>query len=270
MHAARLSAFGLTLLALVVTAAPAAAMDFTLPSITVASPGCGIFDASCAAAVGTTSTSFGTFTSTEQGDTTTETPTPDGRGICMSLSGTATLESSNGVDILALTSNAASDTLCYTQPLGTDGLTDPHAPGPWPLALTVSVDPHTSQGIYAGATGKGGITGSWTTTETCDPSTASLCGFSGGSLAVLTLTMVSIPNLTVVPPCTSDCGTGTGGGGPNPGATPELDSLLLFTTGLLSLGGYVAVRRRAGNRGYRKLAGTAERAPGDGPHTPDR
>jgi uncharacterized repeat protein (TIGR01451 family) len=43
-------------------------------------------------------------------------------------------------------------------------------------------------------------------------------------------------------------GSGGDGGGGNPGATPELDSLLLFAAGLSGLAGYAATRRRARGR----------------------
>ena len=39
------------------------------------------------------------------------------------------------------------------------------------------------------------------------------------------------------------------GGDPKPGATPELDSLLLFGVGLSGLGGYAVTRYRARRRG---------------------
>ncbi len=42
-------------------------------------------------------------------------------------------------------------------------------------------------------------------------------------------------------------GGGTTAGPPSPGATPELDSVLLFGTGLIGVGGYLLRRRRAGN-----------------------
>jgi hypothetical protein len=78
---------------------------------------------------------------------------------------------------------------------------------------------------------------------------AGLCGLTGEPLAGFTLDGVSIPDLDIPGGgggCTIGCGGG-GGGGPIPNETPELDSVALFATGLVSLGGYVALRRRARN-----------------------
>jgi hypothetical protein len=57
---------------------------------------------------------------------------------------------------------------------------------------------------------------------------------------------VSIPNLLLdtTGGCVTDCGNGNGNG--NPGATPELDSILLFGSGLSGFVAYAVRRRRAG------------------------
>jgi hypothetical protein len=70
-----------------------------------------------------------------------------------------------------------------------------------------------------------------------------MCGFSG-EFETVTLTVVSIPNLTLSSGggCVVNCG---GGGGGGLGATPELDSLTLFGSALIGLAGYVGLRRRA-------------------------
>jgi hypothetical protein len=49
-----------------------------------------------------------------------------------------------------------------------------------------------------------------------------------------TITIVPAP---LVQPCPPTC--------PNPAATPELDSLVLFVSGAFGLAGYALVRRRA-------------------------
>ena len=45
-----------------------------------------------------------------------------------------------------------------------------------------------------------------------------------------------------------ECPRATGPEAPSPGATPELDSLVLFGTGLLGAGGYALTRLRAARR----------------------
>lgn len=90
------------------------------------------------------------------------------------------------------------------------------------VAIPFSVQSGTLD--YAGATGTGTIDRT----------------FEGSILAppILTLATVNSANFNV-PTASGDPGTGI----PNPAATPELSSLTLFGSALLSFGGYIGVRR---------------------------
>jgi hypothetical protein len=162
-----------------------------------------------------------------------------------------TLNFGSSADRLALVAGpTGTSTLCYTQPVDSAGAPSPLA-GPWPLRLTFTVDPTASTGIYAGATGSGSIDGTWSTTAACsdaDGNPVQNCGLSGEPLAAFTLNGVSIPDLDIGNGggCIVGCGGGGGGGGgPIPSATPELESMSLFGSGLARLGGYILLRRRA-------------------------
>jgi hypothetical protein len=54
--------------------------------------------------------------------------------------------------------------------------------------------------------------------------------------------------LTVLPPTTGGGNVRGAGGGPNPSATPELESLVLFSSGASGLAGYALLRVRARRR----------------------
>jgi hypothetical protein len=232
-----------------VTAASASTVSFPLPSVPVPAPGCEFLaDFTCAVAA-SGPTSFGSFTIDETGDM--NNPSSLDLGVplnrtCYPLTGTAKLDLGGG-DSLGLTSSAATDTICISQSVDPQGAGVPPL-GPWPLSLTLAVDPNASTGIYAGATGTATVNGTWLPTSSCGTPDAPIhgCGFSGEELA-FTLTDVSIDNLTLVGggPCLTDCG---GGGGPGPGATPELDSLTLMGSGLAGLAAYLTVRMRARRR----------------------
>jgi hypothetical protein len=247
MRAVRLA---LVLAVLVLGLTPAlvrAAGPFALPVVSLDSPTCAIFDAACTLTSGPVSTSFGTFRLNVLGDPGGSVPPASGNGWCMPLSGSSTLTFGSSTDQLAL----AGGTLCYTQPTDSAGAPSPPQ-GPWPLQLTFVVDPLASTGIYAGATGTGAIDGTWTTSVSCKDSSGNpimSCGLSGEALANFTLASVSLPELTIPGGgggCTVGCGGGGGGGGGGiPDATPELDSVTMFASGLVGLGGYVLLRRRA-------------------------
>jgi hypothetical protein len=89
-------------------------------------------------------------------------------------------------------------------------------------------------GNYAGATGSGTFSGTYTADSLLFLD--SQMTFSSYSLAV-TLPVTTCDPLD--PTCSGS------GGGPGVGSTPELDSLTLFGSALLSLGAYAALRRRA-------------------------
>ena len=99
---------------------------------------------------------------------------------------------------------------------------------------TVNVTSGT--GTYAGATGSGSFSGTYSS--------------QGGSITFVDIEFdfasYSLDVQLPPPPCTdpSCTGGGSGSGGPNPAATPELSSLSLFASALAGLGGYVAMRRR--------------------------
>jgi hypothetical protein len=223
-----------------------AAGPFALPTVTLATPGCAIFDADCSLSAGPVATSFGTFSMAAQGDLNAVTLPDSGNGWCMPLSGGMSLTFGSGTtDRLVLVGS----TLCYTQPADSAGAPQP-AGGPWPLQLTFTVDPAASTGAYVGATGSGSIDGIWSTTVGCvdgDGNAVQLCGLSGEQLAAFTFNSVSIPNLDIPGGgnggCTVNCGPG--GGGQIPGETPELGSVALLGSGLSGLAGYALLRRRA-------------------------
>jgi hypothetical protein len=257
MHRLGVLRVSLVLLAFGFSATAASAgspTSFQLPAVQVPSPGCESFPSGCHVQAGPVTTSFGTFTINETGDVTRQDLVfgPPLDKDCFAVSGTTMLDFGSG-DTLALRSSA-SDTLCLTQNVDSNGVPSPQA-GPWPLVVTLSVDGAASTGIYAGASGRGSLEGSWIVNPN-DPNNpfpkcvddtgqpVAFCGFSGETL-VFTLNTVSIPDLQTVGGgggCTVNCG----GGGP--GATPELDSIFLFGSALFSLGGYAVLRRRASRR----------------------
>jgi hypothetical protein len=253
MRALRLSAWKIlaVLLAATLPSVAFAAGPFALPTVPLATPQCGIFDADCSLSVAQLSTAFGSFSMTAQGDLNGVLPAPAANGWCMPLTGTMALTFGSSADRLVLAANPASNTLCYTQAADAAGAPSPLS-GPWPLRLTFAVDPVASTGLYAGAHGSGSLDGTWSTTVPCsdaDGNPVQTCGLSGEPLAAFTLQSVSIPDLEIVTGgggggggCVVSCGPG---GGTIPGATPELDSVALFGSGLASLGGYLLLRRRA-------------------------
>jgi len=93
--------------------------------------------------------------------------------------------------------------------------------------VTIPFTVASSSGDYAGATGTGNINGE----------------FSGSLGGGSTLTVNGINSSDFNVP-TSTGGSGDVGGGPSPGATPELDSLTLFGSALLGLAGYMSLKRR--------------------------
>ncbi len=248
MRALHLIAPLLAVLAVVLSPALAgAAGPFALPTVTLSTPGCAIFDSDCSLSAGPLSTAFGTFSMAVQGDLNAVQPPSSGNGWCMPLNGSMALTFGSSTDRLVL----AGTTLCYTQPADSAGAPLPAA-GPWPLQLGFTVDSAASTGAYVGATGSGTIDGIWSTTVACvdgDGNAIQQCGLSGEQLGAFTLNSVSIPNLDIGGNggCTINCGGGGGGGGGGqiPGATPELDSIALFGSGLSGLAGYVLLRRRA-------------------------
>jgi hypothetical protein len=252
MRAVHLSASRIlaVLLVAVLPSVANAAAPFALPTITLATPECAIFDANCSLSAAPLATAFGTFSMAAQGDLNGVQPAATANGWCMPLTGTMTLNFGSSADRLALVASpTGTNTLCYTQPVDSSGAPVPPA-GPWPLRLTFMVDPTASTGIYAGATGNGSIEGTWTTTAACtdaDGNPVQNCGLSGEPLAAFTLQGVSIPDLDIGSGggCIVGCGPGGGGGGPIPSATPELESVSLFASGLAGLGGYLMLRRRA-------------------------
>jgi hypothetical protein len=250
LHLWALKALAVLLVAALPSVARAAA-PFALPTVTLATPQCAIFDADCSLSAAPLTTGFGTFSMTAQGDLNGVQPPSSGNGWCMPLSGTVTLSFGSSADRLALVANPTGATLCYTQPADPAGAPSPLS-GPWPLRLTFTVDPVASTGLYAGATGSGSIEGTWSTMAACsdaDGNPVQLCGLSGEPLAAFTLNSVSIPDLELGNGggggCVVNCGPGGGGGGQIPGATPELGSVSLFASGLASVGGYILLRRRA-------------------------
>ena len=161
------------------------------------------------------------------------------------LSPSATrLTFNTGLDVLRLSSDtSAPDAVCITRDAPMPGAT---AAGPFALQLRVTVDGTTSQGMYKDATGSGTLVGTWNV----DPPSACVdangqavanCGLSGETLK-LSLGKVVLTQLSLK---SQDPGAGTGG--VTPGATPELDSLILFGVGILGVG--VVLNRRRVTRG---------------------
>jgi hypothetical protein len=230
------------------SAVSASADSFTLPSSAGSpNPGCGPLDNTCdAIASGSLVSKPGSFNINESGDVnacgvsfdcaTLANPNK----LCYPLGGTVSL--TFGADVLVLVSspinqasNPAGDTLCATETAQSGG---------WPLELTFKVDPIASQGIYHLATGSGSLIGTW------DAFNPTICGTPCGSHLSESLafnyTNVSIPNLALdtsgggCDPANPLCGN------PGGGATPELDSILLFGSGLSGFVAYAVRRRRAG------------------------
>jgi len=200
------------------------------PAVQIATPGCGIIDNFCAINVTNITTSSGTFSLNIQAP-----PQPiiqsdnTGTSSCFDFSGSAALDATT----FALTSDPT-HRLCLSQPVDANFFPVPPT-GPWPLEIDAVVDGDTSNILT--------VQGTWIPTSSClDPNNQpiQLCGFSGEELT-FALTSVSLPTppctVGCPPPCTVDC--------PSPGATPELDSLALFGTGLLSGLSYLGLRRRA-------------------------
>ena len=99
------------------------------------------------------------------------------------------------------------------------------SPPPGPNSPATVVGPYTitsGTGGFAGASGSGTVTGTYT----------------GGNTAQLVFSDIS-GTLTLP---ASGAGGGGGVGGVNFAATPELDSLLLFGSGVLGLAGYALAR----------------------------
>jgi hypothetical protein len=238
----RLSAVGLAIVALAVSSVTASADTFTLPPTAgTANAGCGIFSLFCeAVAGGSLVGSPGTFAINEHGDVTCDPAVfnciPATNQLCYPLTGSTTLTS--GGDVLVLVSKPSIDTFCATQPM--DALGAP-VPGPWPFALTFGVDP-SSQGIYANKTGNGSLKGTWTPDpKTCpDP-----CGLGLSDSLALTFTQIDVALLPSGGGCDPNDPLCNGG----VGATPELDSILLFGSGLSGIVAYAVGRWRAANAG---------------------
>lgn len=238
----------------------ASASDFSLPSVTIANPTCTVFDDICSLQAGPVATSSGTF-SIDMASPALSLPAPitsPSPGVCWPMLGSATLTFTASPDTLVLKPSGG-DTLCFTQPLN-----PLQSSTPWPVKLTMSVDGAKSSGLYQGATGTGSIDGTWTTSAPCDSiagncafsgdpsivicrSDSSDCGISGEPINAFVLSSVSIADLQLQ--CTVDCSPGGGSEPPSPGQTPELDSLTLFGSALLSAAAYAGLRRRAARRG---------------------
>jgi len=236
----RLSAVGLAIIALALSSVTALADTFNFPPTAgTLNAGCGAFDLSCdAVAAGNLAGAPGTFAINEHGDVTCDPAVfnclPAPNKLCFPLTGSTTL--TNGGDVLVLVSKPSTDTICVTQLTDAAGVP---VPGPWPLILTFGVDP-SSQGIYANKIGSGSLQGTWTLADptACpDP-----CGLALSESMAFTFTDINVALLPSGGGCDPNDPTCNGG----PGATPELDSILLFGSGLSGIVAYAVRRRRAG------------------------
>jgi hypothetical protein len=229
-------------IALSVTSASASLFRADFSGAVNPNAGCGVFDLQCTLALnGMLSSPTGQFSIVADADVNQVIPSADNE-YCLALTATVHLTFGGGRDVLVLVARPATDRLCAAEPIDpSTGL--PLSPtGPWPLLLSATVDPLNSTGMYFGATGTGALHGTWLP---ADPTFCPDCTLHLSEPLNITLTHAAIPDLTLIPsgePCLIDCGPGPG---PSPDATPELGSLALFGSALVSFGGYVALRRRA-------------------------
>jgi hypothetical protein len=214
-----------------ILATPASA-DVTL-SVPIAdntsAPCLDLFDAGCALqdTAGGFSASF-TFP-------TADLPPNSGSDWCFSPDSSANLTqlSLGGADSLSLQTTS----LCLTSD-PSDGTINDHAG-----AFTGAVHVISGTAKYADYSGNGTFSGLY---SGLDGSPLGSILFDGIEFDFQSYDLSLTPPPPPPPPCTDlTCGTS---GGPNPSATPELDSLTLFGSALVGLSSYAVLRRRAGGR----------------------